>query len=206
MTGNVYKVRLGFEMGFAYAQVVEFSGVEFDGRLLYILSSSDDLDSPCSDLDEELEGAFVELGPFFMSEWPRVARQSPWRMLGCASMIAPSAWPPTKRSRRSVSLLTGDWSLVPDWYAVAGVGLETAARQVSSYEEVRSLETRILQTPSGVRDKATMYRMIQSGMNVQDAFELRDRRVKNLYEQLVNTYFSAKDAGALLSVIFDEAA
>ncbi len=69
------------------------------------------------------------------------------------------------------------------------------------YEEVRGLEVSILNHVDSVIDKVTMMTIIKEGNDVKDYFDLKQLGNKNLYLQVVNTYYEKFTAEKLLTIL-----
>jgi hypothetical protein len=80
-----------------------------------------------------------------------------------------------------------NWAELADWYQ-APYDLMKLPNYVL-YEEVRYLETRILNGPGRVVKKFTMKALLDSGKKVSDYYSLKELGTKNMYVQLINTYY-----------------
>ena len=57
------------------------------------------------------------------------------------------------------------------------------------YEKVRHLENRILNSPSCVATKFTMKIILDKGQKVTDFYDLNNLGDKNMFVQMINTYY-----------------
>lgn len=69
------------------------------------------------------------------------------------------------------------------------------------YEDIRHLETMILNHIQAIPEKITMMKMIEDGELVKNYYDLKNRGNKNLYLQVVNTYYSKEFAEKLLEAL-----
>ena len=70
-----------------------------------------------------------------------------------------------------------------------------------NYEDVRRLETLVLNHPTMVKIKVTMIEIISSGKFVSDYYDLNDMGIRNMYLQVINTYFDKTKSEYLLTKI-----
>ena len=57
------------------------------------------------------------------------------------------------------------------------------------YEKVRHLESRIINSPSGVATKFTMKVILDNREKVSDYYDLNNLADKNMFVQMINTYY-----------------
>ena len=68
-----------------------------------------------------------------------------------------------------------------------------------NYETIRFLETRILNHPQTVATKITFMKLIDKGFDVTAFYDLKDIGTRNIYLQVINTYYKKEIADYLLS-------
>jgi hypothetical protein len=72
-------------------------------------------------------------------------------------------------------------------------------RVFTPYEEVRRLETRILNGPGSLAKKFTMKMLLDKGRRVSEFYDLGELGNRNMYVQLINTYYNLEQTIAFLN-------
>ena len=197
--GKIYRLKLYHNQGFAYSIVLDYtSEYPFDGRLLYIFDLSYENSRNSIDLLEVLSHK-IEFGPVLLHAFPRTKGKGKWENLGETSQFDIQKWPIFKKYHGNMGL-DDNWSNLDKWYLV-NRSIPITELNFVAYEELRSLETTILNTFDGVAIKITMMKLINKGLNVRDYFDLETLENKVLFIQLINTYYPLKKCIHLLKDI-----
>lgn len=190
---------LGCECGFAYAQVIDFTDLStFDGRLVYVYDVNETLYINSEDI-EKISSCSIQFGPGCLFDFPATRGKYAWKYLGETDNVITEEWPLFKDCQGS--LLNKDWSQYGMWFIHGGPDKEVRSAYIDDYETVRRMETTILQTHHGIPIKITMMHLINKDRDVSECYDMTDATNRNMYVQIVNTYYSKERATDLLSII-----
>ncbi len=201
-SGIIFRFSLEFDMGFGYAEQDDFSDVyTFDGILIlvYKLIDKEIVDRSA----EEIKQSGVLFGPVPIFRYPPPRGKNKWKPIHQTTDFLIKVWPVFKMYQGNDGK-NKDWSkLLPKW-RITDRSDSTSDLVFKDYETLRHIETTILNAAEGVAIKITMMKIIEEGKKVSDFYDLRLVGDRNMYLQLVNTYYDRETAETLLEDIGDE--
>ena len=184
-SGKVYGFKLDHNFGFGFAEVYDFTDVSnFSGRLIFVYNLiADDLNANLS--IDEISKSGIALGPITLWKFPNSRGKGAWKLIGKMDHFLIDIYPPAKDVRAN-PFLYNNWSKFDRWFIDSEVN---DPLEYVPYEQVRRMETRVLNPKEGVAKKFTMKHIIDTGLNVSDYYDLSDLGNRNMYVDLVNTYY-----------------
>jgi hypothetical protein len=185
-SGKIYRFKLDHDLGFGFAEVYDFTDHSmFDGRLVYVYNK---VDIKCEKEYgiSEIRKSKIALGPIRLYKFPASRGLHSWKFLFKADELLITELPETKELH-SLDFKNNDWSKINTWYK-SKRDFKDSITYVD-YEEIRHLETRIINSPSGVAKEFTMRVILDRNENVSDYYDLSDLGSKNLFTYLINTYY-----------------
>ena len=184
-SGKVFAFKLDHDFGFGFAEAYDFSDDHpFSGRLIFVYNLIvDNLEQNVS--LAKIVSSGIALGPITLWRYPNSRGKGAWKFLGKMNRYIIDAYPSAKDLRAN-PFLHNNWSEFDKWYISSN---DHDPLQYVPYETVRRMETRILNSKEGVVEKFTMKHIIDSGLKISDYYDLTDLGTRNMYVQLVNTYF-----------------
>jgi hypothetical protein len=197
-SGKVYRFKLDHNLGFGFSELYDFTDVSvFDGRIIYVFERHDEDDKKKYKLSEIVNSG-IALGPIRLHKFPNVRGLHAWKYLFQNDKLLIADIPATKELQ-GLHWKDDNWSNLKGWHS-SNYDRNKLPPYVS-YEDVRSLETRIINPPSGVAKKFTMKIILDRNEKVSDYYDLSDLGNKNMFIQLVNTYYPLKKTTQLLRQI-----
>ncbi|MEM8890692.1 MAG: hypothetical protein AAGD28_22130, partial [Bacteroidota bacterium] len=198
-SGEIYQLKLDHDLGFAYAQLLDFSDINnFSGWLVNIY----DYYSPAS-LDEgsipDIVSSPFSLGPIRLPSYPTRRGKAAWRLIGRSNEKISSELPGSKHLGGNITL-DNNWNNLSPWFKVSGQGLDSIQVEYK-YSEIRQLETGILNTQPSVVLKVSMKSIIDSGKDVSTYYDLNNTEIRVPFIQLINTYYSLAETKELLKLL-----
>jgi hypothetical protein len=187
-SGKVYRFKLDHNLGFGFAEVYDFTDLSmFDGRVVYVYNRHDGETKSSYELSE-IQRTGIALGPIRLNQFPNVKGLHAWKFLFQTNHLLIQELPEYK-ILQGLELQETNWDdFKGKWYSSKdniSKGLPTYV----DYEKVRHLETRILNSTTGVVKKFTMKVILDRGEKVSDYYDLADTGNKFMFLQLVNTYY-----------------
>ncbi len=185
-SGKFYRFKLDHDLGFGFAEVYDFTeDSDFDGRIAYVFNKHDQDEKSSYELSQIRESG-IALGPMRLNKFPNTKGLHSWKYIAQADNLLIDQLPETKELQGL--LLDNNWdNFKGKWYN-SNYDKKELPTYVD-YEKVRHLETRILNTPSGVVTKFTMKVILDRKEKVSDYYNLSELGTKNMFVQMVNTYF-----------------
>ena len=190
-SGKIYRFKLDHDLGFGFAEVYDFTDElsMLDGRLVYVYNRYDKEEKPAYELSEiRKEG--VALGPIRLHKFPNTRGLHSWKYLFKTDKFLIEQLPDTKELQ-GLHWKHDNWdNFKKQWY-----NSNYDMRQLPTYvdyEKVRYLETRIINSPTGVATKFTMKVLLDNKESVSDYYDLSELGNKNMFVQMVNTYYPLK--------------
>ncbi|WP_305952114.1 hypothetical protein [Emticicia oligotrophica] len=191
-SGKIYRFKLDHNLGFGFAEIYDFTDTSpFDGIIIYVFDKIEKVEKTAYSINQ-IRDSKIALGPIRINKLPNVKGKLSWKFLFQNNSFLISELPKSKELRGLLNK-NADWSKIDGWY--------TSDNQFANYEKIRPLETRILNHPSNVITKFSMKVLIRNNENISSYYDLNDLGIRNLYLQLVNTYYSKKDVEKLLTII-----
>jgi hypothetical protein len=197
-SGKIYRFKLDHDFGFGFAEVYDFTDYSmFDGGLVYVYDKIDKINKKEYGISE-IRSSKIALGPIRLYKFPASRGLHSWKFLFKTDELIISEFPETKELHGS-KINISDWSKLNTWYIS---DRDPKKRLIYvDYEEVRHLETRIINSPSGVAKEFTMKVILDRNEKVSDYYDLSDLGNKNLFTYLINTYYPLKSTRQYLRQI-----
>ncbi|HEY4285959.1 MAG TPA: hypothetical protein VGN00_02560 [Puia sp.] len=184
-SGKIYRFALDHDFGYGFAEVYDFTDDSmFDGRYVFAYDRIDaDVKKDYS--ITEIRSNAVAIGPITLYKFPNVRGVGAWKYLFKTDDFLITKQPPYKYLQAAVC--GNNWTESPWWYK-AGPGTNKLPDYID-YEMIRHLETRILNGHTSMATKFTMKYLLDVGKKVSDFYDLSQPGAKNMFVQLVNTYY-----------------
>lgn len=196
-SGNIYSIKLEFDLGFVYAELLDYSDVHsFDGILVQVYEYKDSsIEKSISDIDD-IRSSGILFGPVPINKYPSIKGKYSWKYLGKSTNYSRES--PWFKSYRGNLFKENNWSNLKPWFK-SKVFDDDSKDIECTYNEVRRLETLILNHPETVKIKVSMLYLIRQGKNVGDFYDLSKIGNRNMFVQVINTYFDNEKVELLLS-------
>jgi hypothetical protein len=194
-SGKIFRFKLDHGLGFGFAEVYDFTDESiFDGCIAFVFNVHDKVDQKQYS-ETDIRSGGIALGPIRLHKYPNTRGLHSWKFLFQTTDFFIDSLPVSKELR---GLMKDDnWDNLGDWYR-SDYQKDKLVESFVRYEEVRHLETRILNPPIGVVTKFTMKFLVDSGENVSDYYDLNDLGTKNMFVQMINTYYPLNQTKTLL--------
>jgi hypothetical protein len=197
-SGKIYRFKLDHDLGFGFAEVYDFTDHSmFDGRLVYVYDKIDKINEKEYGISE-IRSSKIALGPIRLYKFPASRGLHSWKFLFKTDELLITEFPETKELHKS-NPKNNDWSKMNTWYKSQRDFKDWIV--YVDYEEIRHLETRIINSPSGVAKEFTMKAILDRNERVSDYYDLSDLGNKNLFTYLINTYYPLKSTREYLRQI-----
>lgn len=186
-SGKLYRFKLDHDLGYGFAEVYDFTDLSmFDGRIVYVFSRYDKEEKLSYNL-AEIRKAGIALGPIRLYKFPNIRGLHSWKYLFKADSLLISELPETKELQ-GLHWKDDNWdNFKGKWYN--SNYNKDQLRTYVDYEKVRHLETRILNSPSGVVKEFTMKVILDKNQKVSKYYDLAELSNKNIFVYLINTYY-----------------
>jgi len=185
-SGKIYRFTMDHELGYGFAEVYDFTDNSlFDGRYVYVYDRLEEVVRKDYDI-AGIRASRIALGPITLYKFPNVKGIRPWKYLFQTSDFLITTRPNSKELR-GLHNKDNNWAELTDWYK-APYNMQKMPDYVD-YEKVRYLETRILNGPSSVVMKFSMKKILDEGKKVGEYYDLGDLGTRNMFVQLINTYY-----------------
>jgi len=198
-SGEVYRFRLEHGQGFGYAQLLDFSDLSnISGWIIYVYNRFDRNAKLIPSL-ESITNKGVFMGPLTHCGYPARRGRYAWKHIGKTDSLITAIYP-TKKYLQGNIVKDNNWANLAPWFRAVGIGIGCKKIE-SSYEEIRSLETGILDTQPSTVTKVTMKRLIDAGANLREYYDLSDEINKSCLVEIVNTYYPLETTLKLLQLL-----
>jgi len=198
-SGNIYSIKLNFDLGYVYAELLDYSDVqEFDGILVQIYSYNVINQPKNIDDIEVIKSKGILFGPVPINKYPNIKGKYAWKYIGKTNNYSKeSLW---FKNLRGLINEDDNWNNLKPWFKSKAFSNDSDYIECD-YKEVRRLETLILNHSEMVKIKVTMLYLITKGENVEDFYDLNKIGNRNMYLQLINTYFDVTKTEKLLKFL-----
>ena len=197
-SGKFFRFKLDFGFGFGFGEVYDFTDIHSaDGTKVFVYNRIDS-DAKKSYNLTDITNSGINLGPISLYRYPNSRGIGAWKYLLKSDNHIIEDTPITKESPQ-LTPWTYDWSMVQNWYKSDRDPVKKS--EFLPYEQVRHLETRILNSNSSIVKKATMKLLIDNDRNVAEYYDLFDIGNANMFVQLVNTYYSTEKCRKLIQLV-----
>jgi hypothetical protein len=173
-SGKIYRFTMNHGLGYGFSEVYDFTDDSmFDGRYGYAYNRRDEGILAEYSMNE-IRSSGVALGPITFYKFPNVRGIGAWKYLFQTSDFLISERP-TSKALQGMHNRNDNWAEMKEWFRWP---YDLKQKRIFvPYEEVRYLETGILNGPGSVVEKFTM---------------------KNMYVQLINTYYTLEQTKEFL--------
>ncbi len=198
-SGDIYLFPLQFNLGYAYAQFLDFSDESsFDGRMIYVFNFFEKSKDNLKPIKEIINLGFL-FGPVPITRKPNIKGKAAWKYIGKDENFI-QQFPLFKEYY--LALLHKDWSKIGPW-KIREPDFRKS-KEVESYEEVRNLEIPAISSTWAIEIRATMQYLISIKKDVAKYYNLMDVIYWNTYVELANTSYPKDKATELLKKIDDK--
>jgi len=197
-SGKFFRFKLDFNMGFGFAEVYDFTDIHSaDGRIVFIYNRLDKETKKSYKL-EEITSSGIALGPIRLYRYPNSKGIGAWKFLMKHDNFIIEE-PNFSKDAQDLTPMVYNWDTLKSWHR-SDYGMKESPRYVP-YSQVRILETRIMNSTTGVVKKVTMKKLIDEEKNVAQYYDLTDLGNRNMFLQLINTYYPLEKAKQLIGLI-----
>lgn len=201
-SGKFFRFKLDFDLGYGFAEVYDFSdNYPVDGNIVFVYKRIDE-ELKKRYHDSEITSSGIELGPITLAGHPNTRGVGAWKYLFKTDTFIIDERPITKTAQ-DLNPLIYNWNTLKRWHK-SNWDTKKGPTYVE-YSDVRSLETRIINSTAGIVKKTTMKKLIDKGENVAGYYDLSQLGNRNMFLQLINTYYSLEKAERLIELIPNEA-
>jgi len=185
-SGKIFRFKLEHSLGYGFAEVYDFTDqIMVDGRVVYVFNKLEE-DEKAKHSFSELRGTGISLGPIRLYKFPATRGLHSWKYLFKTDEFLIEELPETK-VLHGLEYKDNNWNNFTTWYKSSQDVRKPLV--YFNYEEVRHLETRIINSPLGVVREFTMKVILDRNEKVSDYYDLSQIGNKNLFVYLVNTYY-----------------
>ncbi|HWK03667.1 MAG TPA: hypothetical protein VNS58_08545 [Puia sp.] len=185
-SGKIYRFTMDHGLGYGFAEVYDFTDDRpFDGRYVYVYDRVEGAIRKDYDM-ADIRSSKIALGPITLYKFPNVKGILSWKYLFQTSDFLITTRPNSKELR-GMHNKNNNRAELGDWYK-APYNMQKMPDYVD-YEKVRYLETRILNGHSSAVMKFSMKKLLDEGQRVGEYYDLTDLGTKNMFVQLINTYY-----------------
>ena len=196
-SGRLFSFKLDHNFGYGFAEIYDFTDQSsFSGRIIFVYNLILRKIETHSSIDKIVKSG-IALGPITLWKFPNARGKGAWKFITKIDTYIIETYPHAK-DLRSLLHLYKDWSKFDKWYISSD---EHDPLMYVPYDKVRRLETRILNPKEGVVTKFTMKNIIDSGKKVVDYYDLNELGTRNMYIQLINTYYPQNKINDLIKDI-----
>lgn len=197
-SGKFFRFKLDFDLGFGFAEAYDFTDIgSADGNIVFVYNRIDDKANRSYKV-EEITSTGISLGPIRLMSYPNIRGVGAWKYLFKHYNFIIEEPNVTKDAQDLTPLVT-DWNTLKRWHKSDWD--KQGRPEYVPYSEIRSLETRILNSTIGVVKKTTMKKLIDEGKNVADYYDLSQIGNRNMFLQLINSYYPLERTKKLIELI-----
>lgn len=197
-SGKFFRFKLDFDLGFGFTEVYDFTDVNpIDGTIVFVYNRIDK-DIKKSYTLEEITSSGIALGPIRLMGYPNSRGVGAWKFLFKHDNFIIEE-PNIKKDAQDLAHWVLDWNTLKRWHRSNWDS--KGMPEYVPYSELRSLETGIINSTSGVIKKATMKMLIDQGESVAKYYDLYELGNHNMFLQLINTYYSLVKTQELIKLI-----
>lgn len=203
-SGKIYRFKLDHNLGFGFAEVYDFTDESslFDGRIVFIYNKCDKGEQSIYEFSE-IRRSGIALGPIRLHKFPNTRGLHSWKYLLQTKDFFVTRLPVTK-VLQGLHWTFNNWdNFKGKWYR-SDYDKKKGLPTYVDYEKVRHLETRILNSSTGIVNKFTMKVIIDCGEKISDYYDLSDIGNKFMFLQMINTYYPLEKTNELLNQLPQE--
>lgn len=197
-SGKFFRFKLYFDQGFGFAEAYDFTDIRSaDGGIVFVYNRIDN-DIKKSYTLGEITSSGIAIGPIRLMSYPNSRGVGAWKYLFKHDNFILEE-PNITKSAQDCAPWVYDWNTAKRWHKSNWDPKELP--HYVPYSEVRSLETSIINTTSGVVTKVTMKKLIDESKEVTKYYDLSDLGTRNMFLQLINTYYPLEKTKELIELI-----
>lgn len=198
-SGSIYQISLDYEMGYAYVELLDFSDTHrFNGILVQVYNYHGKIGSSLEDTINDIVSSGIMIKYLPIVDYPKTKGKDAWKFIGKRDDFLKES--PYFKEFKGIIFEEDDWSNLSPWIKSNDFS-DNPEYIICEYEEVRNLETLTLNHAAGIKEKIIMLHLIKEGNNVNDFYNLKNRGKRNLYLQIINTYFDKDKAKELIEIL-----
>ena len=190
-SGKIYRFPLIDNLGYGYAELLDYSDVA--GIFIQVYDIFSEGSKVILKLEDILNSKIL-FGPETINKFPNVKGRKSWKYVGRNENFT-KEFPSFKNYFGYLGAM--DWSVLKPFKEVVGFGLNTRS-YVKDFEEIRHLPPTILNHKDSIPDKISMMKIIQMDNNVFDYFDFTYIGNRNIYVHVINTYYPKEKADELI--------
>ena len=198
-SGKIYRFKLDHNFGFGFAEVYDFTDEAslIDGRVVFVYNKHDNKEQSRYELSD-IRRSGLALGPIRLYKFPNLRGLHSSKYLFQTKDFLVERLPETKELQ-GLHWKENNWdNFKGKWYR-SGYDIRLGLPNYVDYENVRHLETRIVNSTTGIVKKFTMKAIIDGGEKVSDYYDLTDIGNKFMFLQMINTYYPLEKTNQLLN-------
>ncbi|HYH15227.1 MAG TPA: hypothetical protein VD794_08405 [Flavisolibacter sp.] len=197
-SGKFFRFKLDFDLGFGFAEAYDFTDIHSaDGNIVFVYNRID-TDIKKSYTPTDITDSGIALGPIRLFRYPNSRGTGAWKYLFKQDSYIIEE-PNIVKIGQDNAPWVHDWNNLKKWYK-SDYDRNHMPEYVP-YTEVRSLETRIVNSTLGVVTKTTMKKLIDDEKDVTAYYDLSELGNRNMFIQLINTYYPLEKAKELIQLI-----
>lgn len=190
-SGYIFRFPLEHGLGYGYVEVLDSSDSGTWEFLAYVYNYFE-YDEVCNDI-EKIINSGVYMGPFNITRYPNTKGKKAWTLIGRNENFNRD-FPDQKAFAGDISFY--DWSKLHPWRYFKSLSFKF---EEVEYEKVRHLEYVNLWThKDSLPEKVTMKKLIEMGKKVGEYYDFSDLGNRNVFVQVINTYFSQEKVEELI--------
>ena len=197
-SGKFFRFKLDFDLGYGFAEAYDFTDIHSaDGSMVFVYNRIDKEIKKHYNL-EEITSTGISLGPIRLISYPNSRGIGAWKYLFKHDKFIIEEPNITKHEQGFLPIVN-DWNTIKRWYKSDWD--PKGPPEYVPYSQVRQLETSIINTNQSVVKKATMKNLIDAGENVTKYYDLSELGNRNMFVQLINTYYPLEKTIELIELI-----
>lgn len=190
-SGYIFRFPLEHDLGYGYVEVLDSSDSGTWEFLAYVYNYFDKGEIS-NDVTKIVETG-IYLGPLNITKYPNTKGKNAWKLIG-RNVNYIKNFPPRKSFTGDIGFY--DWSKLHPWRYFRGPQFHF---EEVDYEKVRYLEYVNLYThKDSLPKKVAMKKLIEMGEKVSDYYDFSDLGTRNIFVQVINTYFPQEKVEELI--------
>ena len=190
-SGFIFRFPLEKGLGYGYSEILDSSDSK-TWEYLAIIYNFFDQGEICMDIGRIISSG-IYMGPLNIIKYPNTKGKNAWKLIGRNENFS-KVIPPHKSVPADIR--NYDWSKLKPWrYFEDSIFNFTEV----DYEKVRFIEYLNLITHNdSLPKKVTMKKLIEMGEKVGNYYDFSDQGNRNIFVQVINTYFSQEKVEDLI--------
>jgi hypothetical protein len=185
-SGKFFRFKLDFDLGFGFAEVYDFTDAHSADGVIVFVYNRVDTGAKKTYTQTEITESGIALGPITLFRYPGSRGVGAWKYLFQTDTFLINERP-VRKDAQDLAPWIYNWNILKRWHKTDWNVKESPV--YVPYQDVRSMETGILNSTNGVVIKTTMKILIDKGLSVADYYDLTELGNRNMYVALINTYY-----------------